>query len=98
MYLIINFRRTDNSNLYIDEFSAKRDLLDSSITIIFPESFIVPGTNFFLYKGVLVLAVPTQAGIHSFWFQLIDTGDPNRHLTVCFNVFFLIFFSLSYFR
>lgn len=81
--------------MYLDEYSATRDLIDSSITINFSQSVIVPGTNFFFYKGTLVLAVPTQSGIHSFCFQLIDNYDPARRLTVIFY-FFLIYFKIFF--
>lgn len=79
---IWRFRRAEGTTLLLDEFSAKRDLTDSSITIAFPQSIVVPGTYLFVYKGMLFLVVPTQSGVHCFFMQLIDTGYSEKRLTV----------------
>ncbi|KAI1722539.1 nucleoporin domain-containing protein [Ditylenchus destructor] len=67
--------RSDGTNLYLDEFSTERDLQESSLTINFSQSLIVPGTTLFYYKHVLILVVPTQSGLHTFNINLAGDGE-----------------------
>lgn len=86
LYGVVNCRRAEGSNLYLDEFSADSDLSQSSVCIVFSQSMIIPGTQLLSCRGTLALVVPTQCAIHRFfihaWQDNLTVGEK---LTFCAN-------------
>uniref|UniRef100_A0A914GWM9 Uncharacterized protein n=1 Tax=Globodera rostochiensis TaxID=31243 RepID=A0A914GWM9_GLORO len=68
--------RADGANLFLNEFSVDRDLVDASLCINFSQSLLVPGTQLFIVRRkLLLLVVPTQSGIHRFYVHLARHQD-----------------------
>lgn len=86
-YHVVNCRRAEGSNLYLDEFSADSDLSQSSVCIVFSQSMIIPGTQLLSCRGTLALVVPTQCAIHRFfihaWQDNLTVGGTSMLPTDC---------------
>ncbi|KAL3095032.1 hypothetical protein niasHS_006383 [Heterodera schachtii] len=68
--------RAEGANLFLNEYSVDRDLNDASLCINFSQSLLIPGTQLCIVRRkLLLLAVPTQSGIHRFYVHLARHQD-----------------------
>ncbi|KAF7637423.1 hypothetical protein Mgra_00003167 [Meloidogyne graminicola] len=69
--------RSDGANnLYLNEYSIDKDLIESSLCINFSASLIIPGTRLFIVRHkIFLIVVPTQSGIHRFYVHLDKNQD-----------------------
>uniref|UniRef100_A0A914CBT9 Nuclear pore complex protein Nup160 n=1 Tax=Acrobeloides nanus TaxID=290746 RepID=A0A914CBT9_9BILA len=78
--------RAEGPNLFLDEFSTDSDLHDSSICLNFTHTKILPGTQIFVYRGFLILVVPTQSSLHWFYVSMNTDSDSRGPLRPNYSI------------